>query len=258
MRIALVKALQRRTRTRHDRHAVARTVQLGFDHGGNLDQPVLHQGVGLSLALAVVEDPAQLPCASTAQTAASKPLLAAMKVRSTTNRTALQLAEPVVIEHQEERVGIACRIQRGKGQAIGALFGSNGLARGQLVALNGLAWKQQEKFAGLDWRCGLHAQAQHVGLFCPCQYLNDGEGPWATRSLADELLLDFSMEADELPTEVDEALDAEEVLSASAVPMPGTRPAWLPGGGCFSEVGAWERANGGWFWGQFIPMPRSA
>jgi hypothetical protein len=32
----------------------------------------------------------------------------------------------------------------------------------------------------------------------------------------DELLLDFSMEADELPTEVDDALDADEVLSASA------------------------------------------
>jgi hypothetical protein len=32
----------------------------------------------------------------------------------------------------------------------------------------------------------------------------------------DELLLDFSMEVDELPTEADEALDADEVLSARA------------------------------------------
>jgi hypothetical protein len=32
----------------------------------------------------------------------------------------------------------------------------------------------------------------------------------------DELLLDFSMEADELPMDVDDALDADDVLSACA------------------------------------------
>lgn len=41
-------------------------------------------------------------------------------------------------------------------------------------------------------------------------------GPWATLSLVDELLLDFSIEADELPIEVEDALEAEEVLSAIA------------------------------------------
>ena len=35
--------------------------------------------------------------------------------------------------------------------------------------------------------------------------------PCATRSLVEELLLDFSLEADELPIEVDDALDADEV-----------------------------------------------
>jgi hypothetical protein len=32
----------------------------------------------------------------------------------------------------------------------------------------------------------------------------------------DELLLDFSIDADELPIDVDDALDADEVLSAQA------------------------------------------
>ena len=40
--------------------------------------------------------------------------------------------------------------------------------------------------------------------------------PCATRSLVDELLLDFSLDADELPMDVDDALDADEVLSAQA------------------------------------------
>jgi len=39
--------------------------------------------------------------------------------------------------------------------------------------------------------------------------------PWATLSFVEELVLDFWMEVDELPTEADTALDADE-LSACA------------------------------------------
>ena len=41
-------------------------------------------------------------------------------------------------------------------------------------------------------------------------------GPCATLSLVDELSLDFSTEVDELPMDVDDALKADDVLSASA------------------------------------------
>lgn len=42
--------------------------------------------------------------------------------------------------------------------------------------------------------------------------------PWSTLSLELELelSLDFPIDAEELPTEVDDALDADEVMSASA------------------------------------------
>ncbi len=41
--------------------------------------------------------------------------------------------------------------------------------------------------------------------------------PSLTGSLVDELLLDFSMDVEELPTDVEAALEAEEVLSAQQV-----------------------------------------
>jgi len=54
-------------------------------------------------------------------------------------------------------------------------------------------------------------------------------------SLVDELLLDFSTEADELPIEVDDALDADEVLIACTGVVDRPKANALIRGGRFSE-----------------------
>jgi len=108
-------------------------------------------------------------------------------------------------------------------------LGRNGLAHGQLSLLRCLARQHQVERRGhgaascVSGFNGLQTHAQHIRLkneraiAVPASAMSTTVyWPCATLSfeLELELSLDLPMDADELPMDVDDALDADEVLSA--------------------------------------------